>query len=143
MALKLGKGSAFVKSRLRRLLQDDDVWEADFLQEDDYWMGMVIEQEHGFVFAMKMLEALPTVNDLARLLADAMQRPLVEVGRHRPRSVRLRDNPEWHELVPHLNELRIEVVFNDDLSAWDDAVADYQSPLKDLWLSLRDQPPTK
>lgn len=143
MALKLGKGSAFVKSRLRRLLQDDDVWEADFLQEADYWMGMVIEQEHGFVFAMKMLEALPTVNDLARLLADAMQRPLVEVGRHRPRSVRLRDNPEWHELVPHLNELRIEVVFNDDLSAWDDAVADYQSPLKDLWLSLRDQPPTK
>ena len=46
MALKLGKGAAFVKSRLRRLPQDDDVWEADFLREADYWMGVVIEQEH-------------------------------------------------------------------------------------------------
>lgn len=28
--LKLGKGVAFVKSRLKRLRQGDDVWEADF-----------------------------------------------------------------------------------------------------------------
>ena len=139
VALKLGKGSAFVKSRLRRLPQGDDVWEADFLPEADYWTGMVIEQEHGFVFAMKMLETTPTVNDLAHLLADAMQRPLVEIGWHRPRNIRLRDNPEWQELVPHLHELRIEVVVGEDLSAWDDAAADYHSPVKDLWLSLRDQ----
>lgn len=137
--LKLGKG--FVKSRLRRLPQNHDVWEADFLSEADYWTGMVIEQEHGFVFAMRMLETSPSVNDLARLLADAMYRPLVEVGWHRPRSIRLRDNPEWRELVPHLEELRIEVVLSADLSAWEDAAADYESPVKDLWLSLRDQPP--
>jgi hypothetical protein len=28
--LKLGKGAAFVKSRLRLLPQGDDTWEADF-----------------------------------------------------------------------------------------------------------------
>ncbi len=28
--LKLGKGNAFVKSRLRRLRQEDETWEADF-----------------------------------------------------------------------------------------------------------------
>jgi hypothetical protein len=72
MALKLGKGSAFVKSRLRRLPQSDDVWEADFLPQADHWMGLVVEQEHGAVFAMKMLEAAPSVNDLAHLLSDAM-----------------------------------------------------------------------
>ena len=143
MALKLGKGSAFVKSRLRRLPQDGDVWEADFLPEPDYWTGMVIEQEHGFVFAMKMLETTPSVNDLARLLADAMQRPLVEMQCHRPRRIRLRDNPEWQQLVPHLEELRIEVLFTDDLSTWDAAAADYHSPVKDLWLSLRDQSTSK
>jgi len=143
MALKLGKGSAFVKSRLRRLPQESEVWEADFLPKADYWMGLVIEQENEAVFAMKMLETTPTVNDLARLLADAMQRPLVELGWHRPRSIRLRDNPEWRELVPHLEELRIEVIFSDGLSAWDAAAADFHSPVKDLWLSLRDQPPTE
>jgi hypothetical protein len=143
MALKLGKGSPFVKSRLRLFAQDDDVWEADFLPQADYWMGMVIEQEHGFVLAMRMLETTPTVNDLAGLLADAIQRPYVEMQRHRPRSIWLRDNPEWQELLPHLEELHIEAVLSEDLAAWDDAVADYKSPFKDLWLSLRDPPTSK
>lgn len=140
MALKLGKGSAFVKSQLRCLPQSDDDWEADFLSEADYWTGMVIERAHGFVLAMKMLETPASVNDLARLLADAMRRPLVEVGRHRPRSIRLRDNSEWRELVPHLEKLGIEVILSDALSAWDAPAADYESPVKDLWLSLRDHP---
>lgn len=136
MALKLGKGSAFVKSRLRRLPQSEDVWEADFQSEVDHWMGLVVEQEHGAVFAMKMLEMVPGVNDLAHLLSDAMRRPLFDAW-HRPHSIRLRDNPEWQELVPHLQELRIDVVFNEDLPVWDGAVSEYHSPVKDLWLSLR------
>jgi hypothetical protein len=140
MALKLGKGSVFVKSRLRRLPQEDDVWEADFWRDADHWVGIVIEQEFGFVFAMKTLATTPTVNDLAHLLADAMYRPLVEVGWHRPKCIRLRENPEWRELIPHLEELRIDVVIADDLSAWDDAVSEHQSPAKDVWLSLRDRP---
>jgi uncharacterized protein DUF6930 len=135
MALKLGKGSAFVKSRLRRLPQSEDVWEADFQPDADHWMGLVVEQEHGTVFAMRMLEAAPSVNDLAHLLSDAMRRPWFDSW-HRPHSIRLRNNPEWQELVRHLQELRIVVVFSDNLPAWGDAVAEFQSPVKDLWMSL-------
>ncbi len=65
-----------------------------------------------------------------------MYRPLYDRW-HRPQTIRLRDNPEWQQLVRHLHELRIDVDFSDDLPAWDDAVAEYQSPLKDLWLRLR------
>ncbi|MCA9129901.1 MAG: hypothetical protein KDB22_22595 [Planctomycetales bacterium] len=129
MTFKLGKGSAFVKSRLRRLPQSEDIWEADFLPEAEHWMGLVVEQVHGAVPAMKMLEAVPSVNDLAHLLSDAMYRPLYDSWR-RPRTIRLRDNPEWQALVRHLHELRIDVEFRDDLPAWDDAAAEYQSPVK-------------
>lgn len=135
MALKLGKGSSFVKSRLRRLPQSDDVWEADFLPQSDHWMGLVVDQEHGAVFAMKILEAAPSVNDLAHLLSDAMFRPLHDRC-HRPRTIRLLDNPEWQELVQHLHELRIDVECSDDLPAWDDAVAEYQSPMKTCGLAF-------
>lgn len=138
--LKLGKGAAFVKSRLRYVPQIDDVWEADFLRKAGYWTGLVIEKGHGFVYAMKMLETTPTVNDLASLLADAMQRLLVELRRHRPQTIRLRDNPEWQELVSHLEQLGIEVVLSGDFSAWENAAADYASHTKGLWSSLWHHP---
>ena len=83
MTLKLGKRSAFVKSRLRRLPQSEDVWEADFLPEADHWMGLVVEQEHGAVFAMKMLETAPGVNDLAHLLRSAKGGPCHHVAARR------------------------------------------------------------
>ena len=45
--LRLGKGSSFVKSRLRNYQQEDDVWEADFQPIPDeehveFWLGMVV-----------------------------------------------------------------------------------------------------
>ena len=50
--LKLGKGSAFVKSKLRYLPQTDDVWEVDFqpmpeqvakrLPRGEPWLGLVV-----------------------------------------------------------------------------------------------------
>lgn len=50
--LKLGKGVAFVKSRLKRLRQDDDVWEADFralpkpmTQTETHYLGLVVAQD--------------------------------------------------------------------------------------------------
>ncbi len=39
--------------------------------------------------------------------------------------------------MPHLEELRIEIVFSGDSPAWDDAAAEFESPVKDLWLSQR------
>ena len=47
--LKLGKGSAFVKRRLRGFPQENDVWEADFQPietesgEFEFWLGMVVQ----------------------------------------------------------------------------------------------------
>ena len=129
MKLKLGKGSSFVKSRLRRFPQEDDVWEADFQPIPDeehveFWLGMVVGQEIGVELAHQVLDTPPTVNDLARILAEAIQRPIVEGSRHRPSTVLLRDNPQWEELLPHLQELGIEVLTNDLLPAWSDVAKD-------------------
>ena len=76
--LKLGKGSAFVKTRLMRLPQEDETWEADFralpqaiTQSATHYLGMVLTQPNGFLLAESEVEQKPTVNDLATLLANA------------------------------------------------------------------------
>jgi hypothetical protein len=123
--LKLGKGVAFVKSQLRRLRQEDDAWEADFFpipcsdgKRECVWSGMVLSHAHEYVLAQRTFEEPPTVNDLARLLADAMQRPMA--GRvHRPKTLYLRAKPEWAELLPHLKQIAIEVVSQATLPKWD------------------------
>ena len=56
---------------------------------------------------------------------------------HSSRSVWLRDNARWHELVPHLEQLHIKIVFTEHLPTWDADVADYESRVKHLWLSVR------
>jgi Domain of unknown function (DUF6930) len=129
--LKLGKGAAFVKSRLRRLPQFDDTWEADIgpIQDEqqgvEFWLGMVIEQEHGALPAIKPFDHAPTVNDLASLLAHAMYRPLTDDRQHRPATILLRRLPEWDELLPHLEELRIDVVVTDTLPVWTEAAQEF------------------
>lgn len=122
--LKLGKGAAFVKSRLRYVSQTGDVWEAGFRQLPKrgvrtIWLGVVVSVTDFFILAVRLVESAPTVNDLAKLLADAMRRPLVE-GPHRPRSIRLQSVPEWSELIPHLEQIGIEVVIQDTLPKLDE-----------------------
>ena len=129
--LKLGKGAGFVKSRLRRLPQFDDTWEADIQpirdqqQGVEFWLGMVIEQEHGAVPASKSFDHAPTVNDVARLLADAMYRPVSEDRQHRPATILLPQHEQWDELLPHLKALRIDVVLTDRLPAWTQAADEF------------------
>jgi hypothetical protein len=74
--LKLGKGAAFVKSRLKRLPQVDEVWEADFealpepiMQTETHYLGMVVTKKGGTLLADLTVHGRPTVNDLATLLA--------------------------------------------------------------------------
>src|SRR3954447_7935362 len=97
--LKLGKGAAFVKSKLRTLPQADDVWEADFqpipeqvckrVRQGELWLGLVVSVPRGLHLADRLLEVPPpTGNDLATLLAHAMSRPLVDRA-HRPARIRL------------------------------------------------------
>jgi hypothetical protein len=113
--LALGKGAAFIKGRLKRLPQEDETWEADLrvlpkpLSENEtHYLGLVVVQGEGSVLAEEQVEHTPDVNDLATLLAHAMRRPLAGRG-HRPKRVRVRKNPRWPELFPHLQEVGVEV----------------------------------
>ena len=99
--LKLGKSSGFVKRRLSWLPQEELVREADFcplpenLGGHDLWLGLVVSHHDGSVVAQEILEHAPDVNDLAKLLAETMERPLMEQTRCRAKAFHLRDNPEW------------------------------------------------
>jgi hypothetical protein len=85
--LRLGKGAAFVKGRLKRLRQEDETWEADFqalpkpiTQSETHYLGMVVNPDGSFL-ADSQVEGRPTVNDMATLLAHAMRRPLTGEAR--------------------------------------------------------------
>ena len=137
--LKLGKGASFfVKSRLLRLDQEDDTWEADFFpipcsggRHDSMWWGLVLSHDHENVLAQRMIEEPPTVNDLANLLAEAMRRPLVDYS-HRPQCLYLRAKPEWAELLPHLKQVRIQVISQDDLPEWDRYFGDLYAKVEQI-----------
>jgi hypothetical protein len=140
--LKLGKGSAFVKSMLRNLPRTDDVWEVDFqpippqvckrVNQGELWLGLVVSVPGRFHLANLLLEfPPPTVNDLARLLAHAMKRPLVDRA-HRPARIHLRDNPQWRELLPHLEQLGIEVVAHDSLPTWDELALEFFRRMREM-----------
>jgi hypothetical protein len=118
--LKLGKGAAFAKARLKRLRQGDETWEADFqalprpvTQSRTHYRGMAVAPD-GSLLADCHVGGRPTVNDLATLLAHAMRRPLTGKA-HRPRRLHVRDHPQWRELFPHLDELGIQVAVHREL----------------------------
>src|SRR5262249_6513439 len=118
--LKLGKGAAFIKGRFKRLRQEDETWEADFrtlpkpiTQSQTHYRGMVVAPD-GSLLADAHVEARPTVNDMATLLAHAMRRPLTGKA-HRPRRIHVRGHPQWRELFPHLAELGIKVAVHREL----------------------------
>lgn len=137
--LKLGKGACFVKSHLKRLPQVEDVWEADFQPYPEpeqgkrrrtmSWIGTVVSQTSYFILADDLVDLPPTVNDLAGILARAMRLPM-EVRPHRPTRILLRENPLWHELLPHLKELRIDVVTQKELPEFDAMIEEFAQDLK-------------
>jgi len=121
--LTLGKGTAFVKSRLKRLRQDDVTWEADFqalpkpmMQTETRYLGMVVTKADGLFLADTQIVGRPTVNDLATLLAHAMRRPLAGES-HQLQRIHVREHPQWRELIPHLDEIGIEVFLSPATSA--------------------------
>jgi hypothetical protein len=129
--LKLDKGASFfVKSQLRRLDQEDKTWEADFFpipssdsEQVGVWWGIVHSHSHENVLAQRTVEEPLTVNDLANLLAEAMRCPLTGFS-HRSRRLYLRARPVWAELLPHLKQIGVEVVFQDALPKWDQDFGD-------------------
>jgi hypothetical protein len=135
--LKLGKGVAFVKSRLIRLSQGDGTWEADFralpkqiMQIETGYLGMVVTQPDGYLLADLSVQGRPSVNDLATLLAHAMCRPMSGNG-HRPQRILLRGHRQWKELFPVLKELGIETSVERNLPGIDEAFQDYLRLVRD------------
>lgn len=119
--LKLGKSAAFVKTRLKRLKQEDDFWEADFRampkpkgQIETHYLGLVVTRPEGNPLVCMPLDYAPNVNDLADLLAQAMRRPMT-ADAHRPQQIAFLGNPCWDELYPHLKQLGIEVLIQNEL----------------------------
>jgi hypothetical protein len=125
--LKLGKGVAFVKSHLRRLPQSEETWEADIRpalgNNGTIWEGLVISHD-GWFLNERTSEKPPTVNDLARLLADAMLRPF-DGNPRRPRTLRICKRLEWGELLPHVEQIGIRVVSAPRLAKWDQVFEDF------------------
>ena len=119
--LKLGKGTAFVKSQLKMLEQADVTWEADFRampkpqgQTETHYLGLVVALSQGIPLVCLPVDYTPDVNDLADLLAAAMRRPMTDQAQ-RPRRFAVRGNPRWEELYPHLQQLGVEVAVQNDL----------------------------
>lgn len=121
--LKLGKGAAFLKGRIKAMPRCGEVWEADFqalpkpiTQSWTHYLGMVVTEGDGSLLAETTVHGRPSVNDLATILAHAMRRPL-DGNARRPGLVRLRGHHQWRELFPHLEEVgvRVEVLAGQDL----------------------------
>jgi hypothetical protein len=147
--LKLGKGSAFIKSRLKRLGQEDATWEADFralpkpmMQSETHYLGLVVTKRSGSVLADTHVQGRPSVNDLATLLAHAMQRPLTEAA-HRPRRIHVRGHPQWQELFPHLAELDIKVSVQRELPKMEEAYRDHLRQMREARRARMVKPPAE
>ena len=129
--LKLGKGAAFDKGRLKRLSQRDETWEADFRalpkpigQSVTEYLGMVVTKAGGSLLSESHVHGRPSVNDLATILANAMRQPLEGKGR-RPTLVRLRGHHQWRELFPVLKELGVDVSVERELPGIEQAYRDH------------------
>lgn len=134
--LKLGKGAAFVKSRLKALHRGNDTWEADFralpkpiTQSETHYLGVVVTQPDGELLTDLPVGHTPDANDLATLLAHAMRRPLIG-GAHRPRRILVRKNPRWTQLFPHLQEIGVEAVAQSELLTATEAFGEYLRRLR-------------
>src|SRR5437868_2403824 len=75
-------------------------------------------------------KAVPTVNDMATLLAHAMRRPPAGKA-HRPRRIHVRGHPQWRELFPHLDELGIKGAVHRELPKVQQAYQGYLRQQRD------------
>ena len=135
--LKLGKEAAFDKSRLKRLSQRDETWEADFRalpkpidQSVTHYRGMVVTEAGSSLLSESHVHGRPSVNDLATLLSNAMRRPLEGKAR-RPSLVHVRGHHQWRELFPVLKELGVEVSVERELPGIEKAYRGHLRRLRD------------
>lgn len=138
-SLKLGKGAAFAKSRLKSLRQEAETWEADFralpapiTQSETHYLGLVVKKPGGSTLAEMEVKGRPSADDLATLLAHGMRRPLT--GRaHRPSRVQVRGRRQWQELFPPVYDTgRGQYVLHDE----GERVPGFFLALEEEWANL-------
>jgi hypothetical protein len=144
--LKLGKSAAFDKALLKRLRQEDETWEADFrvlpkpmMQSETYYLGLVVTKRGGAVVAEAKVEGRPSVNDLAALLGKALRPPLTD-GARRPRRLHVRGHRPWRQLLPHFEELGIQVSVTQELPKFRAAYEDRLRQTKEARRARRGKP---
>ena len=121
----------FHQTRLKRLRQDDETWEAEFralpkpvMQSETHYLGMVVSKQGGSLLADTQVQGRPSANDMATLFAQAMRRPLTGQA-HRPRRIHVRGHPQWQELFPHLEEIGIKLSVQLELLKVEEAYRDH------------------
>ncbi len=136
---RLGKWWAHLKRHLLLLPQESFALEVDFCPLPDivdneygFWLGMVVNHEDGSILMHNIDQELPNLEEIAHLLAGTMNCAHPS-PRRRPKAVLFRDDPEWHAMVPYLNELGIETIATDDLSHWDARADEMINWLQDRW----------
>jgi tetratricopeptide (TPR) repeat protein len=133
-----------VKTRLKRLEQAYDVWQADSRQFPHWievagervhpWVVLVTSRSSGLVLAHSLIEEPPTADQVWDTLASAMQKPMMGEP-HRPSQVQVRADPSWAELTPHFDAIGVEVVVADELDQLNEVYEDLRRHL------AGDQPP--
>jgi hypothetical protein len=116
--LNLCEGSVFDTTRLKELPQQNETWEADFealpkpySQSKTPYLGMIITKTNGSILAERQVEGIPTVNDMATMLSNAMLSPLTGDAR-RPSRIYVRDHTPWDEVYLYLREIGIKVAIH-------------------------------
>jgi hypothetical protein len=132
------KAAVLDKTRLKRLREEDETWEADFralpkpmMQSLTHYLGLVVSNRDGGVLAQTEVKGRPSAHDLATLLTNAMRHPLVGTA-HRPRRLRLRGHHQWRELFPRLLEIGIKVTVQTELPHIAEAYQTHLRRLKEI-----------
>jgi hypothetical protein len=141
---KLSRRYAFVKRRLLRLPQQPHSIEVDFCplpdivpDESGFWLGLVVDHEAGTILRTSVLEAPPSAEDAADIVAGALECSHFRAA-SRPSRLLLRDNPSWEALFPWLEQVGIETVVTEDLWHWDAKADESIEWMKKEWRPVPD-----
>jgi tetratricopeptide (TPR) repeat protein len=119
----------FIKEWLKvRLPQEFDVWQADVRQMPNWvriggqpvrpWVVLVTSRSNDLVLAHQMPADTPAAALLWDTLVQAMQHPAAGEP-HRPTELQVRPDGSWESLRPHLTEIGVGLVVNEQLDELD------------------------
>ncbi len=122
------------KKKLARLLQQFDVWQADFQQLPNWveekgkrfrpWLILVASRSNDLILALQIVDEKPSSALLWKTLADAIQRPAAGEP-HRPTEIVVRADEAWEVLNPHIEEIAVHFSVAEQLDQLDFLFEDF------------------